>query len=403
MMSLRYMLPASLLVLFVFGLRKNLVDADPLSNLFVLQADAFLHGRLDLEAYAFDCAEFGGRVYVPFPPVPAVVLLPFVALFGAATVNPTVVALGLSVLNATLLWRVLREAQVERSAALWSSAAFFLGTGYWSAAISSQGVWFFAHVCATTFCLFALLEAFGKARGWLVGLALGGAILCRQFTVLLAVFFLVFLWERELVQGRRRLLRVGGFALVVVAALGIYCAYDYARFGSPFDTGYAYLRRDGFALARFKKYGTFSPAYLPFNLWNLLLQGFHVDFTSRAQLGKMVANPFGTGLLQASPFVVLAFFSPKRRQLALAATASIGAMLLGHACYYLNGFVQINNQRFTLDFMPVLCVFIAWGLQHEMQRGRDALWKGCVVYAIVLNVVSLVAFDGINALLAPLG
>src|SRR3954468_21776472 len=59
-------------------------------NHFALLADAWLHGRLDLggppPAYTGnnDFAVFGDRVYVSFPPFPAPVLAPFVALAGSA-------------------------------------------------------------------------------------------------------------------------------------------------------------------------------------------------------------------------------------------------------------------------------------------------------------------------------
>lgn len=390
-------------LLFLIPARDVLLHPGPSGNLYVYQARAFLDGHLYINGYMFDCAEFKGKVYVPFPPAPALLLTPFVALFGVDRCNPSLVAMALSGLNVLLFLRLMKSQGLSLDSSLWLAAAFFLGTGYWLAAIGSGGVWFFAHVCAVTCLLVALAETFGRARGWLVGLALAGAILSRQFTVILGLFFLAMLWERSKAVGGGRRARLLGFVLVVGAAVGIYCFYNYARFGDPLDTGYAYLRREGFVLHRFKKHGTFSLAYLPFNIIYLIFEGFHADFTSRTQLGKMVMNPFGTGLLHASPVILLAFFAKQKKLISWATVVTFTAIIFGHGCYYLNGFAQTNTQRFTLDFLPVLFLFVAWGMRREVASGRATLWKFFIGYAILLNFISLVALETLNVWLERLG
>src|SRR5687768_9220928 len=63
-------------------------------NHFALLAESWLAGRLDLggapPAYAGenDFSLFEGKWYVPFPPFPAVVLVPFVWLAGSAVALP---------------------------------------------------------------------------------------------------------------------------------------------------------------------------------------------------------------------------------------------------------------------------------------------------------------------------
>src|SRR5689334_10844287 len=59
-------------------------------NHFALEAAAWLHGRLDLgeapPSYAGgnDFAHFEGRWFIPFPPLPALLILPAVLLAGSA-------------------------------------------------------------------------------------------------------------------------------------------------------------------------------------------------------------------------------------------------------------------------------------------------------------------------------
>jgi hypothetical protein len=51
--------------------------------------------------------------------------------------------------------------------------------------------------------------------------------------------------------------------------------------------------------------------------------------------------------------------------------------------------VQTNTQRFTLDFIPVLILLVAYGIQ----RARTQLWKVAAVYAVALNFVALVVYE----------
>jgi hypothetical protein len=150
-------------------------------------ADAFLHGRLYLAAplLTHDLTLFQGRWYVPFPPGPALLMLPLVALLGPAAAFEAPLSAGLGGLSAALIYLGLR-AMNERGwieagerACLWVTALFAFGTVHWVAA-STASVWFLAHVVASTFLALAVALAARQARpGW-VGLALAGAVLTRR-------------------------------------------------------------------------------------------------------------------------------------------------------------------------------------------------------------------------------
>ena len=85
---------------------------------FVWQAHAFLEGRAEIEwpvtsgpyqnGYFQDVLPLPGTglAQLPFPPLPALVLLPFVAVFGLGT-NGAVVAAVLGAVNVALCWLVL--------------------------------------------------------------------------------------------------------------------------------------------------------------------------------------------------------------------------------------------------------------------------------------------------------
>jgi hypothetical protein len=197
---------------------------------------------------------------------------------------------------------------------------------------------------------------------------------------------------------RSRWLNLAGFALPLIVAGAGYLWFNAARFGTPFDTGYNYLRVNDFLLLRFKEYGLFSPAYVLFNLIYLFLQGFHVSFTTPNQLSGLEIDPFGTSLLAASPFVLAAFFA-RRARLVWAAWVVVALTAFVTLFYYNNGWVQVNAQRFTLDFWPVLLIPLALGLKAQFAAGQGRLWQGLIIYAVALNVLALVLLEPLNELL----
>ncbi len=130
------------------------------------------------------------------------------------------------------------------------------------------------------------------------------------------------------------------------------------------------------------RYGVFNFAYVPFNLMQLLFQGFHFEL-SRTQF-KMDRN--GTSITFASPWVFAAVRAAWDRPLLIAAWASVLLTLAHQMVYYSNGWAQANAQRYTLDFLPVLLPLVALGVK----RCPPALWKGAVAYSVGLNFLALV-------------
>ena len=54
--------------------------------------------------------------------------------------------------------------------------------------------------------------------------------------------------------------------------------------------------------------------------------------------------------------------------------------------YYNNGWWQINAQRFSLDFVPVLMVLTALGAK----QGLGPYWKGAILWSLFLNALAWV-------------
>ena len=141
-------------------------------NHFVWQAAAFLDGRVAIPWPVpgnnfqdfFPLTDAAGRPtgfgLLPFPPLPALVLMPFVALWGLAT-DERAISVLIGALNVGLCWWMLGRLPVSRAIRLAVTIFFGFGSVFWYAA-GLGTTWFFAHVVALTPLLLA------------VGLALGG-------------------------------------------------------------------------------------------------------------------------------------------------------------------------------------------------------------------------------------
>ena len=380
------------MLLFLSMLGK-IFENNGLNNLYTYQAQAFLNGKLNIEenlnSLPAEVALSNGKYYNIFPPFPTLILLPFVAVFGAANVKVTLVAFMIGLLSCYLLYRILKLLEVDPILSIWVLAAFMLGTAYWQTLRHSDGVWMFAQIVSVCCIFLAIHEALGKGCGTLAGLFLGAAFLSRQLSIYSSIFIIILLWRNpNPPQKKANLL---GFLAIFGICLFSYVAFNYLQFGT-FETGYAKMVLKGVAPEDFggelyQKYGLFSLAYLPFNATYMFLQGFHIDFNAGKQIIDL--DPYGTSLIAASPFVFASFFAKLEHIKLWAAWLSITLTLIHMLLYFNNGFIQFNAQRFTLDFMPILIILVALGLKN-ISNDLSKMIKGAIIYAIILNTVTLV-------------
>jgi hypothetical protein len=138
-------------------------------NHFVWQAMAFLDGRAAIpwptptnnfqDFYPLTDAhgQRTGYGLLPFPPLPAIVLMPFVALYGLAT-DERAVSVVIGAIDVGLCWWMLGRLPISRMVRLAVTIFFGFGTVVWYAA-GLGTTWFFAHVVS----LLPLLLAVGLA------------------------------------------------------------------------------------------------------------------------------------------------------------------------------------------------------------------------------------------------
>jgi len=109
-------------------------------NNFVHLADAFLHGRLYLlkDITWIELAAYKGKYYIIPPPMPAILILPFVAIFGLSF-NQTLASIVLGSLNVSLAFLTVRSLTKSLSVQFWTTLMFGFGTIHWWVATAGGG------------------------------------------------------------------------------------------------------------------------------------------------------------------------------------------------------------------------------------------------------------------------
>jgi hypothetical protein len=364
---------------------------------FFYLADAFLNGRIWLD-HAFgpwDNVVVGARVYVPFAPFPAIAELPLVALFGPAQLDrwEQVVDSAFAAIDVGLCWwlmgRVGVRTVVDR---IWIVFLFGFSTQIlW--VTTRGGVWHTGHLVAMMLMLAALLEGFGRRRGWLLGLLVGAGFLTRAPLVLAAPFFAWLLWDEGSAAGwpgprgwpiRRWALYAAGIAPAVLFALW----YNAARFGSPLESGYALASLPPFLQVQ-RDQGLFSLSHLPMNLDYLLvhLPAF-VGTQPDGSFGLLIPpRPDGLGLsiFLTSPGLLLALRADLRSRMTVALSLTALAVLIPSLLYYGGGWLQYGY-RYALDSIPFVMAIVGLAVAR---RGLPGWGKVLIVFGMIVNLLGV--------------
>jgi hypothetical protein len=344
------------IVTFVLLALVSQLKETPYNN-YVLLADALLHHHvwIDWPGDYIDALNFGGLHYVIEAPMPALLLLPWVALSGTSA-NQTVLAVVLASVAVGIGWEIARQLRVPLITRAWLCGFLLLGTDlFWCAMLGD--VWFIAHVSAVTFTLAALLELMGKRRGWLVSIFAVCALESR-FTLLLALpMYAALLASDPAVDRRGR--KLLSFVLPLIPFAALWVLYNEVRWHVPYDIGYtAWYHQDSAG----------EPTGSMFRLEYLAnqVQSFFVQYPQFLR-GFPYAVPGygGVALTWTSPALLLALFAVRPKRWVFGLWLATLAVAAPSFVYYVNGYAQFG-MRHALDFEPFLFVLMAIGMRRGM-------------------------------------
>ncbi len=329
-------------------------------------ADSFLHGQLDLRVIpplTHDLVFFDHKYYLYWPPMPAILFVPLVAIFGIGF-SDVIFTLCIAALNVSLVSFLLRQVQrrglIEISRLQRAILVLFFALGTVHITLAPFGrIWFTGQLVGLLFVILAYVSAVAL-NGWLAFFLSGATIACAMLTrnhlLFVGIWPAVYLLMRHKQYGFRKLsvLALIG-SLPVLTGLGLMFLYNWARFGSIFEVGLDYHMMSELFVGTYQKYGAFNLYYLPTNFF---YQYIAYPFPIRND------SLMGGSFFLLSPVFIYALFGiktgrPRWTIWTLVVTIFVVnipiLMLMG------TGWVQFGP-RYTLDFTIPLLILTAYGL-----------------------------------------
>ena len=435
---------------------------------FVWQASAFLEGQAAIRypvaatagnpgnAFFQDVLPVASsdafrRALIPFPPLPAVILVPFVAIFGLSTDDQTIFTV-LAAIDVAICWWLLGRLRIAPVARVAAAVFFAFGTVFWYTAQLAT-TWYQAHIVAVGLAMLAVGLAMGRdpaaqgdepgldgapgpdgepaaatsarpvgarfsidRRQFAAGLLFGLAATARLSILVAAPFFILVgsggsPWRRGWSAGL-------GAALPVAALL----AYNIIVTGHVFHPAYDHLyrleARAYTALDYHPDWSAEDPRYLAQNLRIMFLTGPEIlPERLRDTLGKIdrplctapgaqrglfdrhcplaLPRDIGMSVLLTSPAFLLMIPVLRRygrSRLVTGAALAVLLVVLLDLMHFSQGWVQFGY-RFSNDAVPFALPLVAIGLDRMADGSRRwtmPLAIGLVVVSIAVNAWGVV-------------
>jgi hypothetical protein len=352
-------------------------------------AVSFLHGKLYLEnpTYFHDLTKFQGHWYVPSPPLPAFVLIPFVLVSGPE-INVVRISVFFGALNALVLFFVLEQTarlgwiRLGQTGRLWVVALFAFGTPYLYNVTNAQ-MWFFSRTLTVGFVALAALAALRSWPAWIAGAFLAAAVCSRPDVAVLWPFLVAIYAQKIWCRAPRERLRPL-FSVAVQSTLPILLAvagllyYNFARFGDWLDFGYVTINGAASIVKDAQMYGIFNPVFIPRNLDVMFLKSPEI----RSTPPFFFLSRDGMSIFLTTPALLYLFRKQKLDLWKIGAIVSILINLSLLAMYHNTGSFQFGY-NYLLDFIIPLLLILAAGLGEKTPR----LFAVLVVLSGIINLL----------------
>ncbi len=359
-----------LLLIFTFVIYLITSSGSTPYDYFVRLADSFLKGRFyltDNPGWLNELIPLGGNKYaVVYPPGPALILMPFVYLFGNKFPQQMMAHLlgaGLAVITAQIAFLKSKK----NSHFVWFFLLAAFGNILWF--LSSNGsVWYLGQVAGAFFLTATIFESLKNKRPLFVSVFFGMAILSRLQTIL-TLPLIIFLNKNNL--SKKNIL----FYLIPLGILMIlYGYYNEVRFDSFFQTGYSLI--PGVLDEPWYSKGIFHLSYIKNNL--------RVMFTSlpifKSEFPYITPSWGGLSILITTPafiYLLLAKLKEKENLFAWISLLLVALVTFSHGG---TGFTQFGY-RYAVDFYPIIFLLLANSL-----KGKNLKWHHWLLLIICIIV-----------------
>ena len=353
----------------------------PQQEQFIELASSFLQGKLYFSSATFDTALHNGHYYWPLGPFPAILLMPFVYLFGNAMRQGYLLFI-LSLFNLFLLFRIAKYFFNNFTNSLIISFAILFSTVYLGIALTPSS-WSLGQILGFTLILLTL-EAYFFKRSWLlIGIYLALAFATRVSLISTSVFFILILLSSKL----SREIKFKNFILLIspiILSIVIIGWYNYARFGNVFETGYSLQplvwgwSKEDFQLWSIKNF--------PTHLYTLFLKMPDAIYVPESKTNIM-RFPYirvdGSGLsifFTSTIFVWILFSRWKIPIVKFAAITCLVAIFAISGSFTTGGWHY--GYRYAIDFYPMLFII----LLHSFKKNVSYKFLVVALVGFLINL-----------------
>ena len=352
-------------------------------NSYVLQALRWLEGHLDLGInYSYlEIAEFNGKYFISFPPIPSVVLVPFVAIFGINTPD-TLIGVIVGIIGAIYALRLCFDFNIPQRTGIMYTLLLTIGSNFLHIGYKAD-VWYLAQILAFSFTMISLYYAFSKNQRFALStLFLGLAVGCRPFNLLYGALIIVPIYRK--LKDDFSVKKVALWFLPI-ALIGIFLMWlNYARFGNIMEFGHNYLPE----FAKESPNGQFWIGYVPYNIYRM----FRLPEFTNGMLNFPIFD--GVAFWLVSP-IVLVYIYYFIKKVILQKDSSIELWLslilpiihiLVLCCHKTLGGWQFGN-RYTVDILPV----VFFGILMTGNKKTPYLAYPLLLWGIGINLAGTIA------------
>lgn len=320
---------------------------------FTRLSDAFLNGKDYLTQNPSWLSELipagSGRYYVAYPPMPAILAIPFTFLFKGVFYQENLAQLlgaGIVVITMITSWKIKKDKWLM----IWTGLLSSFGTIMWYLSATGSS-WYIGQITAAFFLSLAICIGLDRKGPFWVGLFLGAAFLSRLQTILALPLFLYLFFDKNWFKNYLYLI----LGIAPFAFFNFY--YNFIRFGTIFDKGYYLI--PGVLDEPWFREGLFNIKYIPNNL--------KVMFGTLPRISKnfpyVTPSWAGLAIWITTPAFIFSFLSNIKEgvvQFSWLSILFISLIIFSHGT---TGFAQFGY-RFAVDFYPILIFLTIKGVSR---------------------------------------
>jgi hypothetical protein len=338
-------------------------------NHFSRLADAFLQGDLFVTAEApyleqvpIDKSHF----YVPYPPMPAILLMPFRLLFGS-TFPQDFLGYLLGAGAAVLMMKVSFILKKDLRLAVWTGLLTGIGTIVWfMSSVSSS--WYLGQLSGYFFLTLAIHSTLTKKDHFIIGMLIGASYLSRIELMVTLPFFLFMNKEGNWFKNFVSI----GLGILPFVLFNFY--YNFARFGVIWDKAYTLI--PGVSTESWYEKGVLHLSYIPRHLE--IVFGALPAFKNEFPFFKPGMG--GLAIWFTTPAFLYSLRASLKEKMNLLSWLSIGLISLIIFSHGTTGFAQFGY-RFAVDFYPFLILLVIKGITR-----KDLAWHHWLLLIMGISV-----------------